>query len=200
MKKHFWFFFFFFLFLKIFVIFFPIFLNFLKILNFYIFPEFYYFFQKINAKTNNLAIVHEIIRTEIKEIEAFQETLSVRDQWELQLNKLIQKNKDYQMSLQNLSKGNAVASLLALGNKHESMHILKENIAKVRILIEWFQRFNFCLLKSIGDIENLLLLIDIINVHLGDFEITKFKREKSEKYFTVLTALSHSNFETSFKV
>jgi len=75
--------------------------------------------------------VHEIIKTEIKEIEAFQETLAVRDQWEVQLNKLIQKNKEYQISLQNLSKGNAVANFLAMGNKNESMHILKENIGKV---------------------------------------------------------------------
>ena len=76
-------------------------------------------------------MVHEIIRTEIKEIEAFQETLAVRDQWEVQLNKMIQKNRDSQASLQNLSKGNAVANLLAMGNKHESMNQLKDNIAKV---------------------------------------------------------------------
>ena len=61
----------------------------------------------------------------------------MRDQWEIQLNKMIQKNKDYQSSLQNLSKGNAVASFLAMGNKHESMHILKENIAKVIKIVDF---------------------------------------------------------------
>ena len=42
-----------------------------------------------------------------------------------------EKNMEYQMSLQNLSKDNAVANFLAMGKKQESMHILKENIRKV---------------------------------------------------------------------
>lgn len=96
------------------------------------------YFKKSNAESNNLELVHDIIKTEIKEIEAFQETISVRDQWEVQLNKLIQKNKDYQMTLQNLSKGSAMANLLALGNRHENMHILKENIAKVYKILNFF--------------------------------------------------------------
>lgn len=88
-------------------------------------------FQKRNSQANNIELIHDVIKCEIKEIEAFQEALSVRDQWEAQLNKIIQKNKDYQMTLQNLTKGSAMANLLALGNRHENIHILKQNIAKV---------------------------------------------------------------------
>lgn len=89
--------------------------------------------KKKNSEVNHFEIVYHVLKTEIKEIEAFQETIAGRDQWEIQMNKLIQKNKDYQSSLQNLSKGSAMANFLALGNKHESMHTLKENIAKVDI-------------------------------------------------------------------
>lgn len=154
------------------------------------------YFKKSNAESNNLELVHDIIKTEIKEIEAFQETISVRDQWEIQLNKLIQKNKDYQMTLQNLSKGSAMANLLALGNRHENMHILKENIAKVSYILVFFLN----ILKSISDIENLLLVNDIINFILGEIEIRKFKIEKAQKYYSILRLLCNRSFESSFKV
>ena len=56
------------------------------------------------------------------------------------------------------------------------------------------------IIKSINDIENLLSLIDIINVILGELEIKKWKTEKSQKYFEVLNKLCINSFDHSLKV
>ena len=123
---------------------------------------------------NAFDFLSDLLAFESREVEAMQEAVATREQYENTMKKLQDKRKDDQEEMSKLVSGKTtLKSIFTKGNKADQIKLLERTMA-----------------DDEKEIEYLGQLVDLINVVLGAIEIPKFKRYKQRQYYEILNRTS----------
>jgi len=124
--------------------------------------------------------LYEMIKFELGEIHAFNETYHSKEYFEGLKHKAISKAKDQQSEMSKVQQGKTtLKTLFSKKSKEENAQGMQQKIE-----------------ETSKDIENLTFIVDIITALIGCVEVDRFKSEKENKYYYMLK--SFAQFELEF--